>query len=144
MIKKQKLRNTNQFKKKKNKSKNNQTMNSETKNNNTIFLNFLSTPIVDKKLINGQLWFKRVFPNGELVQCIITKTEGGYQYEDLGVFVRNFPNAESIIWEFELPKSIKIDIEGLKILAKPFKKVGFSPIGKTMMEDVIKTMTNDF
>jgi len=44
---------------------------------------------------------------------IINKTDDGYSYEDVGHLKKTFGTIERLMWEFELPQSLKSDIESL-------------------------------
>lgn len=70
----------------------------------------------DYEIIENRLNLTRRFPTMGDVKIIITKTKDGYNYEDIGMFTRNFTDLDFMIWEFELPKSLKEVIRNLPVI----------------------------
>lgn len=90
---------------------------------------------------NNQLNLVRKFPGMGDVKVIITRTIKGFNYEDVGMFNRNFTDLDYMMWEFDLPKSLKKVIENLPISDKSKKEFEskeseeiVEEIGKQMME----------
>ncbi len=80
---------------------------------NNIILQFKEPLVLDKKIQDGSLHLKldfREFGKGDI---IINKTDDGYSYEDVGHLKKTFGTIEGLMWEFELPQSLKSDIESL-------------------------------
>jgi len=50
----------------------------------------------------------------DLANVKITKVNGGYKYEDIGIFSRVFASVEALCWEFELPEKVKRELKLLK------------------------------
>lgn len=68
------------------------------------------------EVVENRLNLLRRFPSMGEVKIIITKTISGYSYEDVGMLKRNFTDLDYMIWEFELPKSLKEVILNLPIV----------------------------
>ena len=82
----------------------------------TINVNFREPKVLNKRVVDGKLelflnWGK--FGNS---LSLISKTTKGFSYEDVGFMKRNFKNIDSMIFEFELPRVLKNDIEKLSII----------------------------
>ena len=89
-------------------------------NNKTIIQhNWIKPDVVSKKKKNDELHlvvdWKIGNPSYETDVVIKRISEKSFSYEDVGVFRREFPNVERLLWEYELPISIKEDIISLPI-----------------------------
>lgn len=87
----------------------------------------------DYEIIENRLNLTRRFPTMGDVRIIITKTKDGYIYEDIGMFTRKFTDIDFMIWEFELPKSLKEVIKNLPVIDES-KEIFISDT----MEEIIK------
>lgn len=116
-------RNTKKFRKSLNGKKSTQSF--KNKPNYTVFDMGLLDKMVKKYSENISIEYEikgdklnliRKFPTMGDVKIIITKTKKGYSYEDVGMFKRNFIDLDFMIWEFELPTSLKEVILNLPIV----------------------------
>jgi len=82
---------------------------------NTIKLQFRTPKLIEKKIEDGSLHLKLDWYQHGIGQSIITKMKDGYKYEDVGMMKRTFSSVDSLLWEYELPQSLKTDIESLPI-----------------------------
>ena len=87
-------------------------MNTE-KKRKTIVLQFNEPKVLDKKVQDGSLYLKLDFGELGIGDIIINKTDDGYSYEDVPHLKKTLGTIERLMWEFELPQSLKSDIESL-------------------------------
>ena len=81
----------------------------------TITLKVREPKVVEKKIKDGSLHLKLDWYQHGEGHSIITKVKDGYKYEDVGLMKNTFSSVESLLWEYELPQSLKTDIESLSI-----------------------------
>ncbi|TLP73243.1 hypothetical protein [Maribacter sp. ACAM166] len=81
----------------------------------TIVVNFKEPVVINKVVKNGKLKLSLNWYGMGKGTSIISKTSTGYNYEDVGFIKRNFNDIDRMIWEYELPKSLKMEIEKLPI-----------------------------
>jgi len=86
-------------------------------NNKTIIQhNWIKPDVVSKKKKNDELHLVVDWKIGNPTDVVIKRiSEKSFSYEDVGCFRREFPNVERLLWEYELPISIKEDIISLPI-----------------------------
>ena len=78
--------------------------------------NWIKPDGVRKKKKNDELQLVVDWKIGDQSDVVIKRvSEKSFSYEDVGVFRREFPNVERLLWEYELPISIKEDIISLPI-----------------------------
>jgi len=82
----------------------------------TIVMNYREPKVINKMVKNGKLELTLDWFGMGTGKSIITKTPSGFNYEDVGYMKRSFNNLDNLIWEFELPKFLKKDIENLPII----------------------------
>ena len=76
----------------------------------------LKPDVVSKKKKNDELQLVVDWKIGNPTDVVIKRiSEKSFSYEDVGCFRREFPNVERLLWEYELPISIKEDIISLPI-----------------------------
>ena len=80
--------------------------------NVTVQLNWLSPIILQKSIIKGILNLTLKDPKSfQIYKVIISKIgENEYRYEDVGMFVRFFSDLDYLLWEFEFPKSLEVEL----------------------------------
>ena len=83
------------------------------KERKTIVLQFNEPKVLDKKVQDGSLYVKLDFHELGIGDIIINKTDDGYSYEDVPHLKKTFGTIKGLMWEFELPQSLKSDIESL-------------------------------
>ena len=96
----------------------------------TVVMNYREPKVLNKKVENGKLrltldWYQ--LGKGE---SIISKTPYGYNYEDVGYMKRSFTEIDTMMWEFELPQFLKIDIENLPLLNEDKNKPELTNTGE--------------
>ena len=79
----------------------------------TLVLHYKEPKVLDKKVQDGSLYVKFDFGELGIGDIIINKTDDGYSYEDVPHLKKTFGTIKGLMWEFELPQSLKSDIESL-------------------------------
>lgn len=82
----------------------------------TIVMNFREPRVLNKIVKNERLELTLDWFGMGTGKSIITKTTSGFNYEDVGYMKRSFNNLDNLMWEFELPKSLRKDIENLSVI----------------------------
>ncbi|MFP8489498.1 hypothetical protein ACKGJO_10435 [Gracilimonas sp. Q87] len=76
-----------------------------------------STPKVLKKNKEGNQLFVKFKNNNMIYDVIITRVgKNDFYYEDKGIFRRRFKSLRFMFWEYELPKSLKKDVQSLPVV----------------------------
>ena len=87
------------------------------KTNTMITTMKFSTPKVLQRNKKGNQLFLKFKNNNMIYDVIITRVgKNDFYYEDKGIFRRRFKNLRFMFWEFELPKSLKKDVQSLPIV----------------------------
>lgn len=82
----------------------------------TVNLHFVGPQIVKESLEDGRLKLK-LKTSYFLYDVVISKIgKNKFHYHDLELFERTFDNLDYLLWEFELPRSLKQTIESLPIV----------------------------
>jgi hypothetical protein len=89
-------------------------------NPKTIAINFISADILSKDIIEGKLHLRLDWGMSGISNTIISKTNTGYNYEDVGHIKKHFNSLDRMMWEFELNMSLLDDIQSLEITDTPF------------------------
>jgi hypothetical protein len=79
-----------------------------------IKIKFKGPKIISKQIIDNKLILKLSWGMLGKGTSIIEKTNNGYTHKDVGFFKREFSTIEYLLWEFELPQELSVDIESLK------------------------------
>lgn len=106
----------------------------------TIVMNFREPKVLNKIVKNRKLELTLDWYGMGTGKSIITKTSTGFNYEDVGYMKRSFNNLDNMIWEFELPKTLKKDIENLPIIDESKNRTELTKRG----EKELKKQTNEF
>lgn len=82
---------------------------------NVFTLNYVGPKVIDQKVVNGKL---ELLLNDKVMTykiIISKKTLNKYIYRDVDLFSREFDDLDYMLWEFELPRDLKLIIENLPI-----------------------------
>lgn len=79
-----------------------------------IGVKWIEPKIISKRIENKTLTLKIDWSGGNgtnICTSEIKKNENGYQYKDDSIkLVKEFENIEKLLWEFEFPKSLEIEL----------------------------------
>ncbi len=108
----------------------------------TIVMSFREPKVLNKMVKNGKLELTLDWFGMGTGKTIITKTSTGFNYEDVGYMKRSFNNLDNLMWEFELPKSLKKDIENLSVIDESKNRTELTKRGEKEMNKLTNELIN--